>query len=548
MDYHSGGTRERWKSPTSFFLVSGLVCCGIATSMRFPWMVAKYGAGYLYLYMVSILFIGWPLIILELGLGQFRQQAARKAFSMMERRASGLGLGASWLTLVSVWCYSSLLAYTTIFTWYSTYTPLPWRSMSWEFAPTNVTSPGLPLLSSQLYFQDRISAEIDHHFSYQLVFCFVAIWFGVFLLSADGILVPNRIAAVTAAFYISTQLFIIGYCCIELPGSIKDGLVDLLVPKEAPGYEMAVDAVSQALFTCNIGLVVMVSFGSFNEEHRDIVKYSMAVILIVIVVSLLTSVSLFVILGWMANSDPRPHIKSAIDLVHSSDRLFGYELILVSYAALSSQFNGNTANVIAILCFFSFSLVCMVTLHAWCLALLGVLRDFFNNPKINKLAAFACFAALLGSLPFASGWVGYTMLTNTDLMLVRVGIPFAASCQAFVASWGGGHQGSDTAEIIGRIRILGKRQLSTVWLVLIPASSIICFVCSCAGVYMIATDTDSPAHTGVASFLIAVYPALLVVGYFATPPPPNTDEAWTNNELTMTTLNKTEKELVSIPT
>ena len=404
MDYHVGGMRERWNSPTSFLLVTGLACCGIATSMRFPWMIAKYGAGYLYIFILAVLFVGWPLIILELGLGQFRQQAAKKAFSVIEHRASGLGLGASWLSLLSVWCYSSLLAYTSVYTWYSTYTPLPWNSISWEYPPTNVTSPGLPLLSSQLYFQDKISAELDHHFSYELVSCLVVIWFGLYLLTFDGVLVPNRIAGITAAFYIGIQIFILGYCCIELTGSVKNGVVDLFLPKEAPGYELIVDAITQALFTCNIGLAVMVAFGSYNEEHRDIVKYSMVVILIILVVSLLTGASLFAILGWIAHKDSRWYVKSAIDLIHSSDRLFGYELTLVTYATFSTDFKGDTANVVAILTFFSFSLVCIVTLHAWCLALLGILRDYFNNPKVHKLAGCACLVGLVGSIPFASGW------------------------------------------------------------------------------------------------------------------------------------------------
>ncbi|KAJ9440352.1 Sodium-dependent dopamine transporter [Diplonema papillatum] len=550
MDYHVGGTRERWTSRNAFLATTVGCCCGLATSLRLPFLAARHGGMFVWVYFVAVLVLGYPVMLLELAVGQFKQKGATGAYESIHPRLVGIGYGAGWMCLLATWCYAVLAAYACLYFYDSTFSPLPWMVDHIETNPP--TRPSLDLARD--HFAGSIS-EVGQTFSMQLLIALAWTWIVLFWLSFDGVVASGNFAATCCVLFVAGQTWTLIFSSSSLSGS-GDGFSQLVSSGSLTSAELVVDAVCQALFSCNAGSAVLISFGSFNEPNRDVVKYAAIAAGTVLLASLLTAAATFCAAGhllsqgnaYQAATGSTTRFSDIPDMVqHGEDAHLGvgYRFTFEVAAAVASAMDASVGNCYSVVYFAGIASLALLTLHAWTLAGIGILRDIFEDLTTGQLAAIVCSAIALGSLPFVFGDIGYEMVTVMDKNFVRVALPIAVACETGAVCWGGQKRFSAVSELIDSINESGKLRMTRAWCWLLEIACLAMIVCAIVGVYLTATDDDASLYTAVSLCLIGVYPALVVFFALKAPAPPSPtavveERVWGDRELT---AHSTEEEI-----
>jgi SNF family Na+-dependent transporter len=84
--------RPRWGSTSEFILAAVGSAVGLGNLLRFPHMVYKHGGlAFLVPYALAVVFLGVPVLAMELALGQVAQAGCVDALAAMHGRAWGIG-------------------------------------------------------------------------------------------------------------------------------------------------------------------------------------------------------------------------------------------------------------------------------------------------------------------------------------------------------------------------------------------------------------------------------------------------------------------------
>lgn len=104
---------ERWSSPGIFVLAAGGAAIGFNNFWQFPHLAAEYGGGaFLIAYLVSVLLLGWPLLMAELALGRSGRASPIGTFRFVTQRtrANPLWRIVGWMGVLSVFLILSYLS------------------------------------------------------------------------------------------------------------------------------------------------------------------------------------------------------------------------------------------------------------------------------------------------------------------------------------------------------------------------------------------------------------------------------------------------------
>ena len=149
---------------------------GLGNVWNFPSLAAKYGGGtFLVAYMLMVIIIGFPIMFMELSLGQYSKSGPLDLYGNMAPIFRGLGF--CMVTTISLLAIS----YNVIISWFIYYlfasfqSPLPWTTVA-----SNRSNKMLP---AELYFKDKFLGYDSHinwynfgDLRWQLVLCLIAAW------------------------------------------------------------------------------------------------------------------------------------------------------------------------------------------------------------------------------------------------------------------------------------------------------------------------------------------------------------------------------------
>ena len=126
-DRGGAGGRPRWGSTAEFILAAIGSAVGLGNLLRFPFMVYKHGGcAFLVPYALAVVFLGVPILAMELALGQVAQSGCVDALAAMHARAWGIGAAATAGAFLLASYYCAVLAWAWCFlaaTWQPT---MPW--------------------------------------------------------------------------------------------------------------------------------------------------------------------------------------------------------------------------------------------------------------------------------------------------------------------------------------------------------------------------------------------------------------------------------------
>jgi SNF family Na+-dependent transporter len=323
--------RARWNSPVEFTITCIGYAVGLGNFWRFPYLCYSHGGGaFLVPYTLVLLFIGIPLFLLELGVGQKAQIGATHAWANMHPALAGIGYAGTSATFMVALYYNVIVAWAIWFLVHSFTAPLPWS----EPDLTNATSPVLANLSSTnatitnaalTFFEvDTLHCrgerptcswrDIDDWTLVQpslfdagglvgpLVPCLAVGWFLIWLCVCKGIESLGRVAWFTAIFpyIVLTILLVRG---LTLPGA-EVGLRFYLEPKfdKLLDIQVWIAAASQIFYSTGVGWGTLVAFASYNDHHHNFVRDAWVVPLINCGTSFLAGLVVFSVLGFMATT------------------------------------------------------------------------------------------------------------------------------------------------------------------------------------------------------------------------------------------------------
>ena len=117
---------------TSNFSQGGAV--GLGNVLRYPSVVfANSGLQWFIPYLIALFFLGIPVLLLEISLGQAYRASVVTSFNSMHNRAKGVGLSVVLTGYMVVCYYVPILSWVMHYFRTSFHSPLPWAGRGEEF-------------------------------------------------------------------------------------------------------------------------------------------------------------------------------------------------------------------------------------------------------------------------------------------------------------------------------------------------------------------------------------------------------------------------------
>lgn len=340
--------RGQWGSNFQAFCVVLGAVIGLGNLWRFPYMVYANGGGaFLIPYGIFAVFLGFPMMFLEVSLGQFTRQGTINAWKISPIM-KGIGFGCAIVALYSSLYYITVMAWAInyMFSCFTLEEKLPWMHCdNWFNTPacqtyedvvamqSNSTIANLTLSNSTdsnatvaanifagennplsvneywKYYNLRVAENIDEGglenmgglTNTPLALSLLAAWIIVYITIFKGTKSSGIMAYFTALFpYVVIGVLLIKGLTLEGAGKgvefyLKPNMSRLQDPK------VWMDAGSQVCFSYVICFAVLITVSSYNDFNKDTFKHAAQVSIACSVTSFIAGFAVFAVLGNMAH-------------------------------------------------------------------------------------------------------------------------------------------------------------------------------------------------------------------------------------------------------
>ncbi|RNA14740.1 sodium- and chloride-dependent glycine transporter 1-like [Brachionus plicatilis] len=440
--------RETWVGKNDFFLSALAYAVGLGAVWRFPYLCYKNGGGvFLIPYLIFLVTIGFPLVFLELCVGQFTSNGPLTCWRMTPF-FRGIGLSMNIANTYLCIYYNVILAYAIYFLYHTLKNitgNLPWENCKVEWSSPNCldehntfnislincTNDFLKCKNGICYekfnflnetlncsskelviagiwksafpsqdFWDKIilekTASIDEtgHLVWQLVVALFLSWVLVFLMVLNGIKVSGKLVYFTALFPYFV-LIILGIRGLTLPGAYE-GIKYYIYPdlSRLTDYTVWTDAAVQLFFTLSVAYGGLITLSSYNTFHTNIMRDAIFVTVSNCITSIFAGFVVFAFIGYLSFKTGR----EINDVIQA-----GQGLAYVVYPFAVTTIKGSV--FWAFLFFFMMLVLGLDTMMTSVESLITSILDGFPCLKINDkrrkiTVALTCLALFLGGLIF----------------------------------------------------------------------------------------------------------------------------------------------------
>lgn len=354
--------RQHWSNKLQFVLACVGYSVGLGSIWRFPYLCYKSGgAVFLIPYAIIMVFIGGPMLYMELAVGQFTGRGPIGALGHLCPLFKGTGLGSVVISFLMSTYYSVIIAYGVYYFFTSFRTKQPWDDCThrWNtqycWTPIQLrdnTSKPLYSHSPAEEFYDRKVLQIGKGIEdfdilrWELVACLICAWVLIYFGIWKSIKSSAKVRYFTATFpFIIILVLLIKSLTLE--GADK-GMRYFFKPK----FELLADAkvwvnaASQTFNSMGCAFGSMISFASYNKYNNNILHDTIAVWLVNGITSLIVGIFAFATIGNIA-TEQGTSIEDVID--------DGPGLIFVVYPQTMAKM--PTSQLWAV--FFFFMLICL---------------------------------------------------------------------------------------------------------------------------------------------------------------------------------------------
>ncbi len=370
-------TRENWGTKIGFIIAATGSAVGLGNLWKFPYITwHNNGGAFVIIYLISVVLIGWPIMMAEIMIGRKTQESPVPALEILGGKKWSIVGWLGVLTGFVILGYYTVIAGWTITSFIS--------CIKWSFS--GYVSPS-----------DDAFGKFIGNGPLQLLLSFLfmtatalIIWKGV----KNGIEKSTRIL-MPVLFAILIYLVVM---VLFLPGRTET-FKFLFNPNfaELP-WEGVLEAIGHAFFTLSLGMGAMITYGSYMNKQESISRSASMVVFLDTFVAICACIIMYTIIF------SAPGVKESISGSTVGMLFITLPHLLYTYI----PFGATIAPIFYILVAFA-ALSSTISLLE---VIVALLIDKLNMPrhKATFLGAFAAYfvsilsALSLGAVPFLSNW------------------------------------------------------------------------------------------------------------------------------------------------
>jgi NSS family neurotransmitter:Na+ symporter len=282
-------SRESWGSKAGFIFAVAGSAVGLANIWRFPYVVGQNGgAAFIIVYLLCLLFMGFPVFMSEILIGRTTQTSPKGAFRKLG--GNSFWTSAGCLTIITGFIVSSF--YSAVAGWILGYLI--------EAIRGNIHNFESPEHAVQHY-----ATLMDNPY-WTVVFHFL------FLLSCTGVLYLGVREGIERGSKFMMPLLFIVLLTLVVRGLMMQDSGKALSFLFTPDWSLLtptaiIVAMGQAFFTLSVGQGTLVTYGSYLKGKENLVSTSFPIVLIDTLVSIFAAIAVFTIVfsvGMEPNAGP----------------------------------------------------------------------------------------------------------------------------------------------------------------------------------------------------------------------------------------------------
>lgn len=317
--------RESWRNRAGFALAAMGSAIGLASIVRFPYLVADHGgAAFIAVYLLSLFVIGIPILISEITLGRTTQKNCYESFADKGQSPFWKGAGA-WVLLTALLVSAF---YSALSGWICGYLV---EAIFDQLQPLHTTE------LATVHFKELLRTPL-WGLSYHFIFLGVSV-----VLVYAGLR-----KGIERGCKILMPILFLMLLILVIKGLSLDNSLSALEYLFKPDWNLITPSVilmalGQAFFTLSLGQGTMITYGSYLPKNSPFVGSCIAIALSVVVVSILSAIAVFTII-FSANMTPEGGLGLMFQTlpVVFSNMVGGHVLafsffLLVALAALTSE-------------------------------------------------------------------------------------------------------------------------------------------------------------------------------------------------------------------
>ncbi|XP_074164285.1 orphan sodium- and chloride-dependent neurotransmitter transporter NTT5 isoform X2 [Sminthopsis crassicaudata] len=302
--------RQTWNNRVEYVMAQVGCCVGLGAIWRFPSLCHKNGGGaFLIPYVLLLFTLGFPLVFLEMALGQ---NLRVNVWTKIHPKMWGVGLACSMVCFLMIVYYNMFIAWGIFYLSNSFQYPLPWSqcpAVNSSLPPP--ADPGCVCTKPAAYFwycrtlEITASIEESQGFVPSLVLCILVVWLAVTLLSVQGLKCQGKILSFSVIVpFLVLLCFLIRSFLLE--GSIY-GLRHLMFTRLSALASVKVwhEAGTQVFFNLGLGFGTLVVLASYTTRNSNSAQDAFILVFASLTACLLATQVVFSMLGFRASTSIR---------------------------------------------------------------------------------------------------------------------------------------------------------------------------------------------------------------------------------------------------
>ena len=315
MNGNSNQTREHWGGVFGFILAAAGSAIGLGNLWKFPYITGQNGGGaFILVYLITVLVVGFPVMVCEITLGRHAQTDPISAFQKVAPKGNWFTITGGllfFLTACGLLCFGKfglaglLLIVSGLAFWYgwavigvlSVFTPFVILSYygtvgGWTiayffkglFQQLNFTDPAAAHQAFVTFAQDHTGNSVFFQILFMLS-CGTVIWFGI----KNGIEFASKFLMPILLVFILVLIL----RSVTLPGASR-GISYLLSPDFSQIKPNTIlSAMGQAFFSLSLGMGAIITYGSYLDSKKNILSSSLYIIIADTAFALLAGLAIF---------------------------------------------------------------------------------------------------------------------------------------------------------------------------------------------------------------------------------------------------------------
>lgn len=279
---------QRWGNAIEFMFALVSYAVGLGNVWRFPYLAYANGGGaFLIPYFIFLFFLGLPMFVLELGVGQLFQFGSLRVWAIISPRLAGIGITSIVVAAIVSIYYNVIVGWAFFYLFQSFRSKLPYSDDTEDY-----------WFNEALQVSDSVNSMGT--MNWPLFGTLVLAWTVVFLIIFRGASSSGKTSYFTALFpYTILVTLLIRAATLE---NAAEGVKHFFTPdfSQLLDFGVWIAAATQMFYSLGIGWGALTAFASFNNREHNFVRDAYIITWVNAFTSLLAGVTVFSAIGFIA--------------------------------------------------------------------------------------------------------------------------------------------------------------------------------------------------------------------------------------------------------